>query len=165
VSRKPKAIPVAAAIPDLSDGEAGKRAEKEVHPDFVEWCHRVSTGKTERFAAIGLSVKYKTLRSWADRDEELGEMLADAHEEHIQTRLDEMDDAPDAIGTSEDDGVHPKAAELKVSNAKWILGKIARDRYGEGKRLEHVGPGGGPQQAVVKLELADIEQLAKGDGT
>jgi hypothetical protein len=133
---------------------------------FTEWCARIAAGKTERYAAIGLPVKYKTLRSWADRDEARGDELADAHETHIQTRLDEMDDAPDAIANSEDgDGVHPKAAELKVRNAQWLLGKLDRDRFGEGKKVERSGPGGGPERHEVKITLADAVELAKGTGT
>lgn len=128
---------------------------------FSEWCTRIASGRTERFAAIGLPVKYNTLRSWAERDPDRREELADAHETHIQSRLDEMDDAPDAIGSSEDDGVHPKAAELKVRNAQWMLGKLDRDRFGEGKRVEKVGAGGGPVQSEVKITIVELQELAK----
>lgn len=150
--KKPKAVPSVALKADFDVGaevgafglmspseDAGKRARaRGPDPDvFLVWCERIGTGSTERFAAIGLPVPYKTLRSWADRDPEgMGEQLADAHERHIQMLLNEMRDAPDAIGRSEDDGVHPTAGTLKASNAKWELGKLDRRRFGEGKIIE-----------------------------
>lgn len=145
--------------PFANEGKTPTSADRAV---FTEWCERIASGKTERFAAIGLPVKYKTLLTWATRDEDLYEELEDAKEMVVQAHLDESREAPMLVGKSEDDdGLHPAAAALVQKHAWNHLRVLDRERFGEGRRLETVGKGGGPVQNEIKILLADAVELAK----
>jgi hypothetical protein len=147
--------------------ESGEQARaREAGPDldvFGEWVRRIAAGQTERYAAIGLPYKYNTIRRWADRNPELGEQLADAHETEVQRHLDTIDDAPDNVASGSEDsaGCHPVAATLKVKGAMWKLEKKDRKRFGQEKRVEqtiHQAPANDSPEAIAREACALLDR-------
>lgn len=190
---KAKAKPAKAkvvAAEATATAQANARARGPDVEVFSEWCRRIASGKTERFAAIGLGVAYGTIRYWAADHAPcelcdgagcpgcegkgkvkgpLGTMLEEAHESHIQSLIDAPTTAAMALGTSEDDGLHPEAAKIIERNARWMLPKLSWERFGERTRVDSTlaGPDGGPvksEVAVSGIIRVPRSELRKADG-
>lgn len=147
------------------------RARGPIPEVWATFCQRVSEGRTERIAAMGLGVPYTTIRSWMDHHPELREQLLDARAVEIQRRLDRMEETPLSIGSGGTDedaaagGIHPKAAELLMKHDRWRLETLDPVQFMPAKKLDQTvsGPDGGAVQSEVRITLAEARDLAKDD--
>jgi hypothetical protein len=134
---------------------------------LADWFGRIAAGETERSAAIAVQrvhgTTYKQLRGWCDRDEEWGEMLAQAH----ARKVERMESVLRRIATSDPGDIteDPGSARVKASTAQWLLSKWDRKTYGDAKTVETTGKDGGPVQQELTISIADANALAKDDET
>lgn len=137
---------------------------------WAKFCERISEGKVERVAAMGLGVPYTTIRSWMDAHPEMREQLLDARAVEIQRRSDRLDQTPFEIGAAETKtedgsttGLHPKAAELLMKHDRWRLECLDPEAFLPAKKLEHTGKDGGPVKAevlqgIIRLPPSDLRK-------
>ena len=137
------------------------REAEAADPELAEWCKLVAQGFTERAAATVLLVSGKTrlsypgIRSRVNRSPVWREILANAHEQVVQRKLDQLEALVDETD--------PSMAKLNTSKAgviQWMLKCRDPKRFGTTRtEIEQTGKDGGPQR--IELTLADARALAK----
>jgi hypothetical protein len=133
-----------------------------------DWVARIAAGETMRGAAVPVRAKhglgFGQLKGYAERDPEgWGALLEDA----IATKIEAVEATIRRAVMAEpgDISEDPGTITAKTTNARWLLSKWDRENYGDAKRVEQSGPGGGPihTASVVRYELHAPANALIGD--
>jgi hypothetical protein len=128
------------------------------------WVSLIGNGETERHAASLVALDFpgvtrSLLRARCEADPEgWGEALAAAHGRKVAKFEKVLRDIAEGPGPNAGLlSTDPQLERVRASTAQWLLSKWDRETYGDAKKVEQSGPGGGPIQhshgAVVKYEL------------
>jgi hypothetical protein len=175
---KPKRGKGAEQSTDGASGLTGYPNAREAIPwgaAIEAWVALIGNGETERHAASLVALDFPgvtrdELRNRCNADPGgWGEALSAAHGRKVAgmeriLRNIATGPPPDAPLL----GVDPQLERVRASTAQWLLSKWDRETYGDAKRVESSGPGGGPIQhdhggVVVRYELHAPANTLVGD--
>lgn len=132
-------------------------------PDLAEHiCDELIEGRSLRqiCAKEGMPDRRTVIR-WMDRDPAFATKCARAREEQADLMDDRILEIADKVECGELD---PKAASVVMSALMWRAAKLKPKRYGDAKRLEHTGDGGGPVLLTAERRSELVAQILKLTG-
>jgi hypothetical protein len=89
-----------------------------------------------------------TIQRHIAQNEEFATRCARARAEHARYRLEMVEDDVDTC-----DAENARAVQVKVGFAQWLATRLLSKEYGD--RTELSGPGGGPIQAEITINLVE----------
>lgn len=118
-------------------------------------------------ACVQAGVKVPTFLLWCSNDTDLAERYARARADLIECMAEELlQIADEPVGTLVSGGTDNGAVQkqrLQVDTRKWLLSKLAPQRYGEKQLVEMTGKDGGPikSESVLNVSGLSTEALAE----
>jgi hypothetical protein len=117
-------------------------------------------GKSLRKAAKAQGISPGTFLFWVDDDPALAERYVRARARLLEFQAEELEAIGEAAATAKS-ATKVAGLRLQSDNRKWLLSKLAPQKYGERVHAELTGPNGGPIQTETTLDVSNLpdEQL------
>jgi hypothetical protein len=117
-------------------------------------------GTSLRKAAKAQRISPGTFLRWVDADPALAERYTRARARLLDVQAEELEAIGEAAAAAKS-ATKVAGLRLQSDNRKWLLARLAPQKYGERTHTELTGPDGGPLQTESTIDMSNLtpEQL------